>query len=266
MGSEKFRVRSDNRALTSYVGNLFQNIKPFMMNPLDRSVEVFICRFSRFSEIQRYLDSTHNTCLHIGCGSRNFPGWLNTDFFQSARTYIKSDPKILPLDIRDKLPFDDESFNFVYSEHVHEHISYREGFELCKEIKRILKPNGVFRVSTPNVDLLFQLLHRPLSQEEVPVFERGCDLLAVVNGEEPKSPISLLNRIIGEPLHKYCYNAETLIEQLNAAGFSSISEVCPGESTYEALRNLENSLYGRKPDPVLLKFALWHTLSGEGKK
>lgn len=54
--------------------------------------------------------------LHLGCGSRRFPGWLNLDM------NWKGD---MTLDLREGLPFRDGSVELIYSEHSFEHF-YRE--------------------------------------------------------------------------------------------------------------------------------------------
>jgi hypothetical protein len=59
---------------------------------------------------------------------------------------------------------------------------------------------------------------------------------------------------------------QTLSNQLKKAGFSSVYQVNPGESSIPLLNDLESNLYKRKNDFELLKFELWHTLSIEAKK
>jgi len=53
----------------------------------------------------------------------------------------------------DKLPFDDNSINFIYSEHFFEHLFIDEAFSLLEECFRILKPFGVIRTCVTDADL-----------------------------------------------------------------------------------------------------------------
>jgi len=232
----------------------------------DRAGESLIARFIAPGEFEKYLESAGQPRLHLGCGPRNFPGWLNIDFFRPALHYLRTDPRVVPLDLRRSVPFADSTFDFVYSEHMHEHIPYRDGLRLAREVRRILKPGGVFRCSVPDLDLLLDICRRPITPEERPAFLRGCEFSGIGANGEPQNGVSLLNNIVGEPLHEYLYDAATLMAQLREAGYSEVKQVKPGESAHEQLRDLETSIYGRRPDKVLLDYAVWITLSVEAKK
>ena len=51
------------------------------------------------------------------------------------------------------LPFEDNSFDAVLCTQVFEHLPLETNARIVKEVLRILKPKGVFRMSSPNVDL-----------------------------------------------------------------------------------------------------------------
>lgn len=53
----------------------------------------------------------------------------------------------------DRLEFEDNTFDFIYSEHVLEHFFLDEALDLLRECYRILKPNGVIRIVVPDADL-----------------------------------------------------------------------------------------------------------------
>ena len=53
----------------------------------------------------------------------------------------------------DALPFPDNSFDFVFSEHFFEHLWFDEAVALMEECRRILRPGGVLRTTVPDADL-----------------------------------------------------------------------------------------------------------------
>lgn len=84
--------------------------------------------------------------LHLGCGNRILPGWINCDQRPAHEAVIR-------LDVREPMVFADESFTNVFCEHVFEHLNMEEAAMCAREIHRILKPNGVFRVVVPDAIL-----------------------------------------------------------------------------------------------------------------
>src|SRR5215470_4711811 len=95
------------------------------------------------SLVDGYLRRQHVRKLHIGCGSNILNGWLNSDLRPHTRD-------VLHLDATKRFPFDDELFDYIFSEHMIEHVSYAEGLFMLGECYRILKKNGRIRLSTPN--------------------------------------------------------------------------------------------------------------------
>lgn len=53
----------------------------------------------------------------------------------------------------DRLPFPDNSFSFVFSEHFFEHLFLDEAGDLFKECKRVMAPNACMRIVVPDADL-----------------------------------------------------------------------------------------------------------------
>ena len=81
--------------------------------------------------------------LHLGCGTNRIEGWLNVD--------IDSPQADLHVDLRQPLPYADAAVAFIFNEHFLEHITRDEGLTFLRECRRVLKPSGVFRVSTPDL-------------------------------------------------------------------------------------------------------------------
>lgn len=78
--------------------------------------------------------------LDLGCGRNKFPGAIGLDFLPLPNVDIVAD-------LNEKLPFDNEEFDAVYTNQVLEHIQNIIG--LVYEVHRILKPGGIFLSHVP---------------------------------------------------------------------------------------------------------------------
>lgn len=85
-------------------------------------------------------------CLNLGCGTRYDDRWTNVDFTSTGTGVIAHD-------LKQGIPFGDESFDLVYHSHVLEHFSKEESSRFLKECFRVLRSCGVLRVVVP--DLFF---------------------------------------------------------------------------------------------------------------
>jgi predicted SAM-dependent methyltransferase len=87
---------------------------------------------------------TDLTKFHLGCGDRHLKGWLNVDLFESD----------VNLDIaRGSLPFADDQFEVIVSQHVIEHLTIEdELIPLLKECHRCLSMGGEIWLSTPDME------------------------------------------------------------------------------------------------------------------
>lgn len=97
--------------------------------------------------VYRYLRAPRSGHLkvHLGPGQQNYiDGWVNVD----ANTFTgKCD---VWADLRNPLPFHDETVDGFYSHHMIEHLPNIQMH--FNEVFRCLKPGGVYRVGGPNGD------------------------------------------------------------------------------------------------------------------
>lgn len=77
--------------------------------------------------------------VQFGCGGNVLPGFNNHD---------------IEVDITKPLPYRDGEVDFVLAEHVSEHISGPQVLRFFKEVHRILRHGGTFRVCIPVLDRL----------------------------------------------------------------------------------------------------------------
>jgi predicted SAM-dependent methyltransferase len=81
--------------------------------------------------------------LHFGCGSDYKNGFINLDMNKSADYYF---------DARNKLPFGDETIEYIYSSHFVEHLSNDELMRHFKESFRVLQIGGRYRICIPDFE------------------------------------------------------------------------------------------------------------------
>lgn len=176
--------------------------------------------------VERYLETAENPGLHIGAGPLKIPGWLDTD-------YVSGDVFI---DLSRPLPLPDASFQYVFGEHVIEHLPEGVGFALMKEIRRVLRPGGVLRFTTPELPKLIAIY-----EDRNPVIKREDygRWLDEITEKENRTGAQILNNFMREWGHKFVYDEEDLTGKLLAAGFERVVRCEPGESEHEGLRGLE---------------------------
>jgi len=88
---------------------------------------------------------TSGNKLHLGCGKRILPGYINIDLYRPEAD--------LQLDITDLRPFADNSVDEIYLNAVFEHLYTFQHRKALSEWRRVLRPGGLLRIdSTPDFD------------------------------------------------------------------------------------------------------------------
>jgi predicted SAM-dependent methyltransferase len=83
--------------------------------------------------------------LNWGCNTDTRPGWINSD--------MKEGPGIdITCDIREGLPIDTDSLDYVVSIHALPEVPYPDLVPTLLELRRVLKPGGVLRLGLPDLD------------------------------------------------------------------------------------------------------------------
>ena len=89
--------------------------------------------------------------VHIGCGKRHSPEFINVDARPLPHVHIVTD------DITSLGDFADGTVDLVYMSHILEHIKANELNDVLLEMKRILKVDGVLRLAVPDFDRLIEV-------------------------------------------------------------------------------------------------------------
>jgi predicted SAM-dependent methyltransferase len=162
--------------------------------------------------------------LNLGSGLRPKKGWINIDLSEYAT---------LTLDLREPLPFTDNSVETIYTEHFFEHLNYvgvddptawhldtpanpSEALAFLRECRRVLKPGGVLDIIVPDAEGILQ--------EYVSRHEQPFPKFAWWGPAWCDSAMHCVNYVFRQGSeHKYAYDEETLTRVLEAVGFTAIS-------------------------------------------
>ncbi|HSX32082.1 MAG TPA: methyltransferase domain-containing protein [Candidatus Saccharimonadales bacterium] len=165
--------------------------------------------------------------LNVGCGTDYKKGWINIDN-NSDNNIKKLD---LNWDLRNPLPYDEGSVDFIFNEHLIEHLTPEEGQVVIKDLMRVLKPGGVLRMATPNLaEVVEQYGSLPIDKD--PTIKRFKLTYIKTRAER-------INIAFREWGHKWLYDTEELQRRIEEAGYKKIAFCKLRESTYPELRNLE---------------------------
>lgn len=183
---------------------VFDDKKYFRIN-LRRSIQMAI-----IASIKRFIlpkkRTPQNKYIQIGCGFQKFDNFDNLDFYNSSFSFWKKS-KYIPHDFRYKLPFEDNSYEGAFSEHVVEHLYFEESKFLLKEICRVIKKNCIFRCTVPGLDIYIDNYNNKKKDKYFSEFTSGCDAIRDLTCNYG---------------HLSVWDEETLKRELLNAGFSTV--------------------------------------------
>lgn len=172
--------------------------------------------------------------LHLGCGKNILDGWLNTDVLSRRRD-------VRYLDVTKRFPFSNtDEFDYVFSEHLIEHIPLSGGLAMLGECCRILKLGGKIRITTPDLAFLINICREDKSAIESEYIAWVAERLPPppAFGQLPESLI--VNDFMRNWGHQFIYDERTLSLALQSAGFSDITRCELNASDHDPLRGIEN--------------------------
>jgi predicted SAM-dependent methyltransferase len=156
-------------------------------------------------QIRRFLATRSSPVfLNLGAGPRGLDDahWVNVDGAPARGVRFL-------VDLRRPLPFGNASFDGVFCEHVLEHFGQEDGERLAREVRRVLRPGGVFRVIVPDAEYVLR------GYLEAP------DALAAARGEG--TAMETVNAYFRQRYeHQFMYDWPTLDQSLRRAGFADV--------------------------------------------
>lgn len=165
---------------------------------------------------------------------------------------------IIVRDVRKKLPFDDESIDFIYSSHLIEHIRKDEAEKVLRDCFRVLKRGGLIRLVVPDLELMARNYIKEIENirnKKVKIknnylsSEGFLDLLG--SCEKTKTPLTL--KIFSSWRHRWMYDDFSLTSLLESCGFVDIQKRGYKEGNVPDIEFLDNrpehSLYKEAQKP-----------------
>lgn len=168
--------------------------------------------------------------LHIGCGFNVLPGWINCDLQPRYAS-------VIPVDVTRGLPFPDGIGDYVYHEHVIEHLDRPAGRKLLEECFRVLRPGGKIRVTAPDLDFLWKIMRDPTDLTRQYVKENVARWLP---DDEVPHPVLVVNNFFQNFGHQFIYDFDFLSRTMEQVGFVDLKRGVVGESDDPQLDDLEN--------------------------
>ena len=221
---------------------LKNKIKDFLLIPPYEVIHFFKTKKLKKTskkEIENYVKSNILKKLQIGSGGTILKGWLNTDL-------VLENPLVTHMDAGKRFPLEDSSFDFIYSEHLFEHLTYQQQCNYLAESFRVLKPGGKIRIATPNIEFLLKLASNNISDLERKYLEWNSKHFLNENSCNYDSFNSLHVYVINNYFkawgHQLIHSKNSLAELVTKFGFTDIKYEIVSMSDSPELRNLEHHM------------------------
>lgn len=167
----------------------------------------FILRHKSKRKISQILKDNSTVFLEVGAGQNKGRGnWITLDMNKKCDLYW---------DLRDGIPFPNESIKKIYSSHFFEHLTFAEGQLFLDECFRVLKPGGIFSICVPNARLFVDAYLRNFSEDK--------ELLRYLPAVNQTTAIDYLNYIAYmNGHHKYMFDQQNLLFLLKEKKFQNV--------------------------------------------
>lgn len=168
--------------------------------------------------------------LNLGSGPNSARGWINYDWgilpimgkIGLTTTLVKLGlldksydwkwPAISLVNIKNDLPDEDESVDYIYCSHVLEHFEKEEAINILKECQRVLKDRGVIRIVLPDLSKIIKI-YNGAEQFNRDFFGFDKDQYVGFLGK--------LKRVFIRG-HQWMYDTDSAIKLLKESGFGEI--------------------------------------------
>jgi predicted SAM-dependent methyltransferase len=218
----------------------------YILNPVRGRLHILHLQILRKRQVADYFAKFPIRKLQLGAGSNDLPDWLNSEgFVPTSFTHSrKIASNYIFLDVCQRFPFEDNSVDYIFHEHVIEHLNYHQGQFMLHECFRILKPGGRIRIATPDLEMFIGVFGGKLSAERSRFLNEyvrfnsevwSADLVHVQNNKA----VFTLNHALRAWGHQFIYDYSTLSDATKTIGFVGITREEAQKSQDIHLANLE---------------------------
>jgi predicted SAM-dependent methyltransferase len=162
--------------------------------------------------------------LNWGCGHHGEPGWINSDQKEGFGIEISGD-------IRDGLPLDSDSMDYIVSIHALPEVPYPDLVPVLQELRRVLKPNGVLRLALPDLNRGIQAY-----------LQKDYDYFLIPDEDAKGIGAKFITQLIWYGYSRTLFTADFIEEMLYKAGYRHVTE-CSYQQTnsrYPGIVELDN--------------------------
>jgi ubiquinone/menaquinone biosynthesis C-methylase UbiE len=160
--------------------------------------------------------------LHWGCNTITPAEWINSD--------IKKGPGIdISCDILDGLPLDDESIDYISSQHALQELKISDQERALRELRRVLRPQGILRLGLADLD------------RAIAAYQSGCREYFQGNDWETLSG-NFITYLLWYSYNRTLFTCDFAEELLRKAGFRDVRRVAYRQTTspYPEIVELDN--------------------------
>jgi predicted SAM-dependent methyltransferase len=141
---------------------------------------------------------------------------------------VKGFPRgIIHADASRGLPYTNGSVSYVYSSHMIEHLSRSRALNFAKECRRVLCPNGVLRLATPDLAKILAAYEASGPSQDGEIARGDVLMTRLGMFHELEAPLAqrMIHRVASASYHQWLYDSESLTRLLAEGGFSD-TRVC----------------------------------------
>lgn len=173
-----------------------------------RFINLILLNYSK-KKINKEIKHFSYVKIEIGSGEKlGKNGWLTLDFTGTDINW----------DLRNGMPFDNNTIDEIYSSHLFEHLTFNEASILFKECNRVLKSNGIFSICVPNSKRYIDAYCNKNKD-----FWKSEQIDYLTNAYNQTTLIDYINYIAYmDGHHKYMFDEDNLIYILKSHGFKNV--------------------------------------------